>query len=115
MDLTTQNSDDVMVVSLNDQQLDASNSGEFKSQLKEMMGQNNRVVLDMSAVNFVDSSGLGAILSGLRLATKGGGDLKIAAMSRSVRILFELVRMHKIIEVFADRDEAVRSFMQPAM
>lgn len=115
MDLTTQESDDVMVVSLNDQHLDASNSGQFKSQLKEMVAQNNKVVLDMSAVNFVDSSGLGAILSGLRLATHRGGDLKISGMSRSVRILFELVRMHKIIEVFAEKDEAVRSFLQPAM
>ncbi|MBI3736649.1 STAS domain-containing protein, partial [Candidatus Sumerlaeota bacterium] len=58
----------------------------------------------------LDSSGLGAILSCLRKLNSVGGDLKLCAMSKPVHTLFELVRMHKIFEIFPTRDEAVRSF-----
>ncbi len=110
MDLTSEMLDEVMVVSLHVAKLDASNAGEFKIAIKELIVNSNKVVLDITPLRFIDSSGLGAILSCLRLTTHEGGDLKICGMSQSVRLFFELVRMHKIIEIFNDRDEALRAF-----
>lgn len=110
MDLTSEILDDVMVVSLQTTKLDASNAADFKSDMKELLANSNKVVLDIASLSFIDSSGLGAVLSCLRLTTHAGGDLKICGMSQSVRLFFELVRMHKIIEIFNDRDEALRAF-----
>jgi len=69
-----------------------------------------RLVIDMSSVQFVDSSGLGVILSCLRQVTERGGDLKVCGLSKGVRALFELVRMHKVVEIYNTREEALAAF-----
>ena len=71
-----------------------------------------KVVFDMSTLRFVDSSGLGALLSCLRQLNSVGGDMNLCGMSKQVRALFELVRMHRIFDIFNTPEEAVRSFQQ---
>lgn len=101
---------DVAVAVVPMEELAAENAADFKRGIAPALQANNKLVLDLSAVHFVDSSGLGAILSCLRQLTAKGGDLKLCGMSRPVRSLFELVRMEKIIDIFGSREEAVRAF-----
>ena len=61
-------------------------------------------------MRFVDSSGLGSFLSCLRKVLAGGGGLKLCGMSRQVRAIFELVKLHQILEIHDTSDEAVRAF-----
>ena len=70
----------------------------------------NKVIFDLSQLLFVDSSGLGAFLSALRTLNTQGGDLKLCGMTKQVRVLFELVRMHRIFEIFNTQEEALRAF-----
>ena len=91
-------------------ELDASNAGEFKRDIAPVLQANIRLVLDLSRLRFVDSSGLGAMLSCLRQLSAKSGDLKLCGMSTQVRGLFELVRMHRIFDIFGTREEAVRAF-----
>ena len=58
------------------EELDASNAGEFKRDIAPLLDANARVVLDLTGVRFVDSSGLGAFISCLRKLNAKGGDLK---------------------------------------
>jgi anti-sigma B factor antagonist len=67
-------------------------------------------VIDLSRLRFVDSSGLGAFISCLRKLNAKGGDLKLCGMSKQVRAVFELVRMHRIFDIFGTREEALRAF-----
>jgi len=90
--------------------LDASNANEFKTAVGKMIQPGARLILDMSEIRFVDSSGLGAILSCLRQLHDKGGELKLCSMNKPVRALFELVRMHRVFEIFNTREEALRSF-----
>jgi len=69
----------------------------------------SKVVFDLRELRFVDSSGLGAILSCLRQLNAKGGDLKLCEMTKPVRALFELVRMHKIFDIYVTRGEALRA------
>ena len=91
-------------------ELDASNAGELKREIAPLLEDNTRLVIDLSRLRFVDSSGLGAMLSCLRHLSAKGGDLKLCGMSKQVRATFELVRMHKIFDIFSTREEAVRAF-----
>ncbi|MBZ5600750.1 MAG: STAS domain-containing protein [Acidobacteriia bacterium] len=93
-------------------ELDASNSGEFKRDIGPVLQLQPRVVFDLGQLRFVDSSGLGAMLSCLRQLTAKGGDLKLCSMSKQVRALFELVRMHRIFEIYNTRQDAVQAFQQ---
>ena len=74
------------------------------------MAPGAKLVFDMNALRFVDSSGLGALLSCLRQVHSSGGDLKLCEMAKTVRALFELVRMHRIFEIYSSREEALRSY-----
>ncbi|HLH41701.1 MAG TPA: STAS domain-containing protein [Bryobacteraceae bacterium] len=93
-------------------ELDASNSVEFKRDIAPVLQAQSRVVLDLSQLRFVDSSGLGAMLSCLRQLSGKGGDLKLCSMSRQVRALFELVRMHRIFDIYGTKEEAVQAFQR---
>lgn len=100
---------DVALIAPQIPQLDATNAAAFKEFLAPLQDAHTRLVLDLSALRFIDSSGLAAILSCLKRLNRRGGDLKLCGLSRSVYTLFELARMHRLFDFFATPEEAVRS------
>lgn len=111
MELTTEQMDNVTIVTLPGEYLDASTVKDFKSDISPIIdGQGKHVVFDMANLQFIDSSGLGAILSCLRKLNSADGDLKLCGMTKPVRALFELVRMHRIMDIYNSREEAVSAF-----
>jgi anti-sigma B factor antagonist len=110
MDLAVEKMGDVAVVEVPVEELDASNTGELRHDIAPVLEANTKMVIDLSRLRFVDSSGLGAILSCLRQLTAKGGDLKLCGMQDQVRAVFELVRMHRIFDIYRTREEAVRAF-----
>ena len=109
MELLTEKIGDITVVVLPGDQLDAGNAKEFKREIGPVLEPCSKVVFDLRELRFVDSSGLGAILSCLRQLNAKGGDLKLCAMTKPVRALFELVRMHKIFDIYGTRDDALQA------
>lgn len=112
MELTLEKIHDVNIVALQGEALDASNANEFKRNMAPVLESTSKVVFDLSQVEFVDSAGLGAILWCLRQLNAAKGDLKLCGMTKPVRILFELVGMHRIFDIFNTKEEAVGSFQQ---
>lgn len=56
-----------------------------------------RIVVDLGAITFVDSSGLGVLVAGLKRARQAGGDLRIAAANEQVRVVLRLTRLDRIL------------------
>ena len=75
-------------------------------------GGHNRLVMDMSAVEFVDSSGLSVLVSALKAARSAEGDIVISGPTLEVQALIELTRLHHLFEIFAD-DTAAVHFLEP--
>lgn len=101
---------DVLVLALREDNLDAGNVREFKEAMHAQVQGHSKVVLDLSGVKFIDSSGLGALIACLRGQHERRGDLRLCEMSRTVRALFELMRMHRVFSIHPTCDEAVRSY-----
>jgi anti-sigma B factor antagonist len=57
----------------------------------------NRIVVDMAETSFLDSSGLGALIAGLKSARQAGGDLRIARPTEAVSVVFSLTNMDKVL------------------
>ena len=111
MELITQTQGDgVLVVQFQEDNLDASNVRDFRESVQGVMKNQTKVVLDMSKIKFVDSSGLGALISCLRDTNSRKGDFRLSAMSRSVLALFELRRMHRVFSIHDSVEGAVSSF-----
>ena len=105
---------DVAVAAVPVEELDAGNAGEFKRDMAPLLETNGKVVLNLGRLRFVDSSGMGAFISCLRKLNAKGGDLKLFGMSKPVRAVFELVRMHRVFDIYATREEAVGAFAPAA-
>ena len=101
---------DVAVAAVPVEELDAGNTEEFKRDMAPLLDGNSKVALDMSRLRFVDSSGLGAFISCLRKLNAKGGDLKLYGLSKQVRAVFELVRMHRVFDILGTKEDAVRAF-----
>jgi anti-sigma B factor antagonist len=110
MELMCERHGEVTVVVLAGPQLDASTAAEFKHDIAPVLDAHTQVVFDLRRLEFVDSSGLGALLSCLRQVHPRGGDLKLCGIAKPVRALFELVRMHKIFHMFDTQEEAILAF-----
>jgi anti-sigma B factor antagonist len=99
MNIVVEREGDVAVVTIPVEELDAGNSGELKRELSPMLREAEDAVFDLSPVRFIDSSGLGTMLSCLRQLSARGGDLKLCGLSKQVRATFELVRLDRIFEI----------------
>ena len=65
------------------------------------------VVLDLSAVAFMDSSGLGVLISSLKHARQSGGELRIAAAAEQVLTVLKLTKLERVLRPYATVDEAL--------
>jgi anti-sigma B factor antagonist len=101
---------DVTVVAPNLEQLDASNADDFRRDMAPILQDCRKLVLDLSGVQFADSRGCGAILSCLKQLSAVEGDLKICEVSRPVRMVFELIRLHRVCEILGTKEQAVEAF-----
>jgi anti-sigma B factor antagonist len=110
MQLAIEKVGNVAVTAVPVEELDAGNAGEFKRDIAPLLDAHAAVVLDLSRLRFVDSSGLGAFISCLRKLNAKGGDLKLCGMSKQVRAVFELVRMHRVFDILSTKEDAVRAF-----
>lgn len=101
--------DDVLVIQPQDKRIDASVATEFKGRIVDWINAGNtRIVLDLSHVDFIDSSGLGAIVSSLK-TIGNNGDLVICGIQETVMSLFKLTRMNRVFQIFPSQPEAIKA------
>lgn len=97
------------IARLTEKSLDASNVQAFRTAIVPQLEQHDKIVLDLSNVEFIDSAGVGTLISCLRIVTERQGQLRLCGLNRAVRALFELMRMHRLFEVHPDRQSALSS------
>lgn len=111
MDLATETKNDVLVVAPKEKRLDAKVAAEFKEKLLDMIKNHSatQFLIDLDNVDFVDSSGLGVMVSLLKAIGKNG-ELKIVNPKSQVKSMFELTRLNLVFNVFDDKEKAINSF-----
>lgn len=105
MEITQQPLDDCMVVVV-DGQLTADAAEEFKRILSQIVSEHKQLVLDLERMNYIDSTGLGALIYLFQLVSDCGGSLKLAALQAKPRIVFEITRAYKILDIYDSVDAA---------
>lgn len=69
-----------------------------------------RILLNLGDVDYIDSSGIGELVSGYSTVKGRGGELKLLNLSRRVRDLLQLTKLYTVFDVFTDEAAAIRSF-----
>jgi anti-sigma B factor antagonist len=110
MDISVQGLKRVQVVTVNGR-VDSSNAPQLDQKLKDLRGEGHEnLVLDLSAVDYMSSAGLRAIVSALRDCKKHGGDLCLVNPSTRVAEVLELAGLTSLFRVYDDTTSAVGSF-----
>lgn len=110
MPLTLQEKEGITIIHIDEKFVDAMNAPAIKADIQTVLKPKMQAIIDLSDVEFLDSSGMGAILAAMRQLISMGGHLKIAGVNKPVRTLLELVRFNKILDIFDSVDSAIQSF-----
>jgi anti-sigma B factor antagonist len=87
--------------------LDLLSAGEVRQRLTDTVAQGwRRLVVDLSEVSFIDSTGLGCLIGGLKVARQAGGDLRIAGANEQARMILRLTALERILHPYASVEEA---------
>lgn len=110
MRLKSRTENDVLVLMPMARRIEAASTAEFKGQVVDWVGQGHtRIVLDLSNVEFIDSSGLGAIISSLKSVGENG-IFYLSGVQKPVMKLFKLTRMDRVFRIFGTTEEALANF-----
>ncbi len=103
---------DNVTVAAVDGALTAETADAFKEQLDGWLAQQDgppRVVLDLSGVNVMDSSGLGSILGVWQQVSDRAGTLLLAALQQKPRLLFDITRANRAFDIYESVEDAIRA------
>jgi len=111
MDLKTENMEGIAVLFVREDRLDANNSEELKAELRRLFDSGTKdLVIDLKEIHFIDSSGLGVLVSGYKNASILHGSLKLSNLQSQVKSMFELTRLHRVFDIFTSVDDALQSY-----
>ena len=86
-------------------------SANLRSTLKELMDDGKKnIVLHLGEVGYIDSSGLGELVSGFTTVKNQGGQLKLAHLTQKVNDLLTITKLYTVFEIHDDESSAVQSF-----
>jgi anti-anti-sigma factor len=100
----------VLIIVPKDTSLEANMVKSFVAALEKEIAQERLVLFELGMIEYIDSSGIGAILKFMKELRDRGGDLKLCNLQPAVLRIFELVGMPRLIEIYPDRQEALISF-----
>lgn len=111
MNLKTEQNGAVMVVMVREERLDAHNSDELKAEMNRLFESGTKdLLVDLKEVRFIDSSGLGVLVSGFKNASTHQGSIKLCSLQTQVKSMFELTRLHRVFDIYQTIDEALESY-----
>lgn len=103
----------VTVLRLQDERLDSTIASELKAHLLVLIEEGNKnILIDLAKVEYTDSSGLGAILFGVRQARPVNGKIKLANLQSRVLGLIKIAKLDNVIEAYDNEAEALESFKE---
>ena len=94
---------------------DVTQADEFYQQIDEALDQgSDKILIDLSEITFVDSSGLGVLVVALKKVKASQKEMYICSVNEQVRMLFELTSMDRVFEVLPDRATFEQQVANPA-
>lgn len=109
--LTTRQVGDVSVMDAVGRITLGEGSSVFRETLRELVAKGQKkVLLNLADVSYIDSSGIGELVSGFTSVTNQRGQLKLLNLNKRVKDLLQITKLYTVFEVFEDEAAAVRSF-----
>jgi len=86
-------------------------SSTFRDTIRELVSKGEKkLLLNLAEVSYIDSSGIGELVSAYTTVTNQGGQLKLLNLTKRIQDLLQITKLYTVFEVFDNEAEAVRSF-----
>jgi len=108
--MSTRTMEGVLVVDCSGRVVFGEESAALRDMVKKLLAQNPKVVMSLREVTYIDSGGLGTLVSLFTSARNAGGAVKLARLSQRVGELLQITKLLTVFEVFDDEESAARSF-----
>ncbi len=110
--LNTRQVGDVSVVDVSGRITLGEGSSALRDCLRDLMAQNNKkILLNLSDVSYIDSSGIGELVSGFTTVANSGGTLKLLGLTKRVKDLLQITKLYTVFDVHEEEAHAIRAFV----
>ncbi len=111
MTTATRQVDGVTIVDIRGQIVFGDESGALRALICDLLGEGHRkILLNLADVNYIDSTGLGHLVSAVASARKVKGDLKLLKLTGKVQDMLQITKLHTVIDIMDDEAVAIESF-----
>jgi anti-sigma B factor antagonist len=109
--LTTRHVGDVTVIDAAGRITLGEGASAFRDRIRELANSSKqKILLNLADVSYIDSSGIGELVSGFTTISGNGGHLKLVGLSKRIKDLLQITKLYTVFDVYDDEAEAVRSF-----
>jgi len=108
--LNSRTIDGVRVIDCTGRIVFGDEAGQLRDAVKKELSENNRIVLNLGNVSYIDSGGIGTLVSLFTSARSAGGDIKLANLTKRVGDLLQITKLITVFESFDDEQKAVNAF-----
>jgi len=86
-------------------------SSTFREIVKDLVNKGNKkILLNLAEVSYIDSSGIGELVSGFTSVSNAGGSLKLLKLTKRIQDLLQITKLYTVFEVFDDEAKALATF-----
>ena len=111
IDFSTRQSDDITIVDLKGRITLGEGSATVRDTVHDLLSKGQkRILLNLRDVNYIDSSGIGELVSAFTAAKKQGGELKLLNLTKKIHDLLQITKLYTVFDVHEDEAAAIRSF-----
>jgi anti-sigma B factor antagonist len=109
--LTTRQVGDVTVIDAVGRITLGDGASTFRDTIRDLAGKGQKkLLLNLAEVSYIDSSGIGEMVSGFTTVSNQGGQMKLLNLTKRVKDLLQITKLYTVFEVFEDEAAAVRSY-----
>jgi anti-sigma B factor antagonist len=112
--LSTRSIDGILIVDCAGRIVFGEESAILRDTVRKLIKENSKIVLNLGGISYIDSGGLGTLVSLYTTAQNAGGNVKLANLTQRVGDLLQVTKLVTIFEVFDSEDQAVQSFRKGA-
>jgi anti-sigma B factor antagonist len=115
LSLNTRTVKDVLIVDCHGRIVFGEESAMLRDTVRKLIATNKRIVLNLGGINYIDSGGLGTLVSLYTTAHNSGGAIKLANLTQRVGDLLQVTKLVTVFEVYESEDQAIESFRKGAV
>jgi len=111
MKFTSREVDGVTVLDLSGKIVLGEGSVTIRDAVRDVLAKgSNKILLNLADINYIDSSGIGELVSALTAVKNAGGALKLLQLTKKVKDLLQITKLYTVFDIFDDEAEAIASY-----